>query len=184
MEYKQEILIHQLPLVDHFVKHLTYYRTIRSNIDHYEPSSPFWSDTCDAHLLQATSYWCMVFGSHDSNETHWKKLVATDSEAAIKSFREGLYKELGVSEKEWNAYWKEMVAFRNKYAAHRELKFQGVVPRFDLAFAAALYYEDWVREVIYPHELTDPPLRQQVAELEAKVSSEIVAALNATARKG
>ncbi|MGH7427698.1 MAG: hypothetical protein ACREJ4_04990 [Candidatus Methylomirabilaceae bacterium] len=166
--------------MDHFVKHLVHYRAIKSNLGCYKPRSPFWGDTCNAHLLQATIYWCMVFGSHERNQSHWKNLAAGDAEELLKSFRAGLYVALGVSESEWTSNWKEMVAFRDKFAAHRELNFGRPVPVIDLALASAFYYDEWVRKVIHPDELDELPLRQLVEGLQTKITAEVVAALEAT----
>jgi hypothetical protein len=54
VEYSKEVFREQLPLVDLFARHLLHYRVIKAHLDDRRPQSPFWSDTCDAHLLQAT----------------------------------------------------------------------------------------------------------------------------------
>lgn len=180
MPYRREVFVEQMPLVDRFTKHLVYYRAIRSNLDRYNQASSFWGDTCTAHLLQASTYWCMVFGSQGCNATHWKNLGG-DEEQLLKSFREGLYSTLDISESRWKAYWEEMVDFRNCYVAHRELRFDRPVPVFDLALKAAFYYDSWIRKVIHPDVLDELPLKQLVDAFQAKVTTEIVTALEATA---
>jgi hypothetical protein len=180
MAYRRAIFVKQLPLVDCFVKHLIHYRAIRSKITQYKPRSPFWGDTCDAHLLQAVNYWCMVFGSHGCNPTHWKNLATGDIEDLNKSFLSGLVAALEISQSEWTSYWREIVNFRNKFAMHREPGFHKPVPVLDLALKTAYYYDEWVRDVIRPDVLNEAPLRDLAEELKKNIELEIVAALNAT----
>jgi hypothetical protein len=49
--------------------------------------------------------------------------------------------------------------FRDKFVAHRELDFFEPVPNFDTALAVAYYYDKWVREIIAPATLAEPPLK-------------------------
>ncbi len=180
MEYSKEVFREQLPLVDLFARHLLHYRVIKAHLDDRRPQSPFWSDTCDAHLLQATSYWCMVFGSRGQNPTHLRRLVADQADELQASFRTRVLASLGIGEAEWTSYWKEMTSFRNHYAAHREPGFKQPVPRFDRALEAAFCYEEWVREVIRPDVVEGPTLRHLAREWKKSVTVEVVAALAAS----
>jgi len=75
MKLNADIFARQFPLVKWFIYHLMYYRELHRQ-DHAKFKTPFWVFTIDGHLLQATNYWCMVFGGHN-NPTHWKHLAAT-----------------------------------------------------------------------------------------------------------
>jgi hypothetical protein len=94
--------------------------------------------------------WCMVFGSHGCNSTHWKKLSLNEQEGLAKSFRDGLFRETGLDEERWLQYWKSVTTFRDKFVAHRELHFSEPVPDFDMALDVAYYYDKWVRQIISP----------------------------------
>jgi hypothetical protein len=149
MPYDQKVFVIQFPIVKWFVAHLTYYRTLSNGYKEHGLQNEFWTMTTDAHLIRATMHWCMVFGS-DSNPTHWKRLVM-QSERLAKSFRAGLFETTGLDRKYWQQYWKSMTKFRDKYAAHRELKeFADPVPNFDTALAVACHYDRWVRNIISP----------------------------------
>ena len=86
MSYQQEVFVEQLPLVDCFARHLVRHRVIKRHLDERRAQSPFWSDTCNAHLLQASIYWCMVFGAPGPNPTHLRNLAAGDADALQASF--------------------------------------------------------------------------------------------------
>jgi hypothetical protein len=179
MVYRKEVFVEQLPLVDCFARHLVHYRAVKSHLDDYRPRSPFWSDTCNAHLLQASIYWCMVFGSHGPNPTHLRHLAVNEADELQKSFRVHVLTALRIDEAEWKSYWVDMRSFRDKYAAHREPGFNQPVPLFDRALEAAFCYEEWVREIIRPDVVDGPPLRQLVPEWEKSVTVEVLAAFEA-----
>ena len=180
MAYQKEVFVQQLPIVDRFARHLIHYRAIKSNPTNHWTRSWFWTDTCDAHLLQASMCWCMVFGSPGQNETHLRHLAIDQADELQKSFRAHLLTALRISAFEWESYWTEMLAFRNKYAAHRELGFKQPVPIFDRALETALCYDEWVREVIYPDVFDSPPLRQLVSEWQRSVGLEVSGAIDAS----
>jgi len=173
MHYHKGVFTEQLPLVDQFVKHVTYHRALKPWVLRAKPKSPFWVDTSDAHLLQACIYWCMVFGSDGTNPTHWKRLAAAESEALLESFRSGLQATLRISASEWKAYRDEMVSFRNSYAAHHELDRLSPLPMLDRALEVAFYYDDWVRGIIFPDILDERPLRELAADLRQQVERDI-----------
>lgn len=169
MNYEAEVFRNQFPLVKWFVYHLTYYRALSKGYTEHRQQNEFWTLTIDAHLLRATIDWCMVFGSDNSNPTHWKQLSITDSEQLCKSFREGLFKTTGLDRDSWRQYWESMTDFRNKYAAHRELAFKSPVPNFDMALSVAYYYDNWVRRVISPDTFAEPQLESFALSLQKSV---------------
>jgi hypothetical protein len=177
MPYRREVFVEQGPLVDRFVKHLIHHRSLKPWLVRTKVKSPFWGDTSDAHLLQACIYWCKVFGSDGANPTHWKHLSAHDSKALQESFRIGLYLSLGITPAEWKEYWEEVVSFRNKYVAHHELGYSEPVPKLDRALEVAFYYDDWIRNLIFPDIFGEPPLRQVVEQLRHNVEEDLGAAM-------
>lgn len=184
MTYRREVFVEQLPLVDHFVKHLIHHRSLKPWLSYAKVKSPFWGDTSNAHLLQACNYWCMVFGSDGANPTHWKQLSVGDSEALQESFRVGLYSSLRITATDWDAYWREIVLFRNSYVAHREPGHSQPVPMLDRALEVAFYYDDWIRKVISPDVLDEPPLRQLVEQLRRNVEVDLNAAMQLFTKGG
>jgi len=160
MHYKQEVFTHQYSIVDRFIYHLTYYRTLNEGYTKRRMRNEFWYMTIEAHLFTATMNWCMIFGSDGCNPTHWKQLSLNEQERLAQSFREGLLQEIELDEKHWRRYWKSMINFRNKFVAHRELHFSDPVPNFDTALAVAYYYDRWVRKIISPYTLGEPSLER------------------------
>lgn len=179
MRYQKEIFVEQYPLVGSFTKHLVCHRVIRSNLVNLRQVTSFWNDTSTAHLLQASISWCMLFGSDGQNETHWKKLDLGDGNVEA-HFRQRLLEALSLSQEQWKSYWEEMVDFRNNYSAHRALRFERPVPVFDLALEIAFFYDSWVRDVIQPDVLDEPPLKQLVDDFQKKVEEEVRCAMTAT----
>lgn len=75
-----------------------------------------------------------------------------------------------------------MINFRNKYAAHRELEYASPVPNFDTALAVAYYYDNWVREVIFPDTFAEPRLESFALSLQKSAVPLIERLLVATAQ--
>ena len=100
----------------------------------------------------------MVFGSDGCNPIHWKHLSSDQSETLRQSFRDGLFQQTALDQQAWKPYWKEIVDFRNNFAAHRALEFSSPVPHFDAALKVAYYYDNWVRKVISPDTFAEPLL--------------------------
>ena len=88
----------------------------------------------------------MVFGSHTSNPTHWKRLALREEDE--RKLREGFTKavvaQTGFTEEQWAKYWEQIVTFRNKYVVHRD-NFKDVVPNFDKALEVAYAYDRWIK---------------------------------------
>lgn len=174
MDYNPDVFLDQFPLIKRFVYHLIYYRALHAAYAENRIQSEFWTHTIDAHILQAAINWCMVFGSHGCNPTHWKKLSRTQSDELEASFRGGLTKSAGIGWTEWEKYWEEITGFRNNYAAHRALGFDSPVPKFDLALKVAHYYDEWIRQIIYPDHFEEPSL----SETAERVRTEITPIIN------
>ena len=158
IHYERKVFESQFSIVKRFVYHLIYYRTLSKAYSDSQLQNEFWTLTIDAHLLQAVIHWCMVFGSDGCNPTHWKHLSPDQSETLHQSFRDCLFGQTGLNQQEWESYWKEIVYFRDNYAAHRALEFSKPVPHFDMALKVGYYYDNWVRNVISPDIFDESPL--------------------------
>lgn len=170
IDYNPNVFLEQFSVVKRFIYHLTYYRILHTAYAQYKIQSEFWTHSIDAHLLYAAITWCMVFGSHGCNPTHWKKLSQTQTEDVISSFRNGLTKSLSVEEGEWKTYWEEMNYFRNNYAAHRAIDYNTPVPNFDLALKVAYYYDAWIRHVIQPDMFPEPSLQETAERVKQEIT--------------
>lgn len=178
--YRKEVFAEQVPLVYSFARHLVHHRALKNAISGKQFPSRFWVDTANAHILQACIYWCMVFGSFNSSKTHWHHLAVGPTDTLRNSFREGLCAHLEITEAEWNIYQKEMVTFRNQYVAHRDFTIQRPVPIFDRAVEVAFFYDSWIRRLIAPDILDEPPLSELYGQLNIAVSLEVTAAVQTT----
>jgi hypothetical protein len=182
IDYNPDVFREQFPLIKQFVYHLIYYRELHAAYAQSHVQSELWTHTIDAHLLQATIYWCMVFGSHGCNPTHWKKLTQTQSDDLEASFRGGFTKFTGINTTEWEKYWKEIMNFRNNYAAHRALDYNSPIPYFDLALKIAYYYDEWVRQLIYPDNFEEPSLKETAEMVKSRIAP-LIARLIAVTRE-
>ena len=180
MDYDPTVFTNQFPIVKWFVYHLTYYRVLSIGYKERALKNEFWTLTIDAHLLRATINWCMVFGSDKNNPTHWKRLSGKEAEKLYQSYRCGLSEATGLNEQQCRTYCKSMIDFRDKYAAHREPNYDIPVPNFDIALAVAYHYDDWIRKVIAPDILDEPPLEEFAVSLHRSVAPLISKLFKAT----
>jgi len=180
MRYDPSVLRIQVPLSKWFIYHLIYHRVISLAYKARQMQNEFCTLTSDAHLLNAAVYWCMVFGT-DSNTTHWKQLLPGKSHAAVQSFRQGLLEKLSISEDSWRQYWESMKDFRDKYAAHRELRFTSPIPNLDIALDVVFYYDQWVRTLIFPDTIEEPSLKSFAQSLQKSTVPFIAKLMEATA---
>jgi hypothetical protein len=171
MKYEPQVFRKQFPIVKHFIYHLIYYRALSTAYKERGLQNEFWTLTINAHLLRAINDWCMVFGSDKSEPTHWKRLSKAKSNEFYQSFRDGLFMRTSFNQKTWQKYWQSMSDFRNKYAVHRELEpFKDSVPDFEPALAVVYYYDSWVRRVISPDNVDEPPLKSFALSLSKSVA--------------
>jgi len=171
MGYTEECFSRQYPDVVLFVQHLAYYKGLWALYNDITDHKDFWRSTCDAHLKLATVAWCNVFGSR-KEDMHWTKTPAENTHAN-ENFRRRLLCKTGFTIKQWEAYHKEMLDFRNKFVAHLDAHspFNGPVPHFDPALHVAYAYQEWVRDLIRPVLLNQPTLRSQYEQWEAEACS-------------
>ncbi len=141
-----------------------FYRELRAAYAEQGLESEFWAPTIDAHLLQAAILWCIVFGTDGSSSLHWKHLSSQDALKLQADFRQKLIQHLSINWAQWEIYWQDMIDFRNRYAAHRD-GYDKPVPNFDTALEVVYFYDEWVRRVISPDSLEEPPLKATAVRL-------------------
>ncbi|CAM4140553.1 hypothetical protein AEBE7430_19345 [Aeromonas bestiarum] len=97
---------------------------------------------CNALLCDAAIIWCKVFGSN-KEKTHWKLTVDNQDE-----FRSFLFSELGITQKEFNLYWKDITEFRSNIVAHFNPEYfeTGETPSFDIAMQSAAAVHKYLRK--------------------------------------
>jgi len=166
MKYKPEVFIFQFPIVKTFVVHTIYYQLLSATYARLRLKDEFWTATINAHALQAIIHWCMVFGSHGCNDTHWKRLSLSNTSDLQDDFRKRCLSTLRLTQPQWDGYWKKMTTFRNEYAAHRRIKSSQPVPDLEAALKIAYFYDHWIREVILPDRMDEQPLEKTAQDIE------------------
>ena len=154
MTRQQELTAHLFRLV-HLARSTEMKRAL-TEVD-ATPHLNFWRLIHGNQLDSAVLEWCKVFGS-DGEATHWKKIVPP---ARHDQFRDGLFRAVGVTAEEWDAYWKEMKAYRdNQVAHHIELNRVANYPVLDLALRSSCFYYSYLikelrslGETKYPDDL-------------------------------
>lgn len=179
MRYQKEIFVEQYPLVDSFTKHLVCYRVIRSNLENLRQGTSFWSDTSTAHLLQASISWCMLFGSDGQNGTHWKKLDL--GMAMSKRTFGNAYSRLSPSlRSSGSPTGKRWWIFETTTAPTGRCVSNALCQCLTSLWRSLFFYDSWVRDVIQPDVLDEPPLKQLVDDFQKKVEEEVRCAMTAT----
>lgn len=144
------IIAYQYRILGDFLYHYRSYKVLHKNIQKLIGNNEFWVYTINAHLMQCVNYWCMVFGSHKNNHTHWKKLSFVNHED---NFEKRLLIDLGIDSNQWLGIWKKLTDFRNKFTAHRDINFSKPVPHLEYSYKSALIYDRWLNEDIFPNTM-------------------------------
>lgn len=120
----------------------------------FEPKQTFWIMTVNLLLDAAAIDWCKVFGSWDEG-THWTQVIPKERHEDV---RAGLLSALGLSANDWDAYRNSIVGFRDQMVAHHDLNATvAKYPHYDLAFAAAEFMFNEIRNLADPDALGDIP---------------------------
>jgi hypothetical protein len=105
---------------------------------------------------------------------HWSKLPTSNTaKSAIQYFHTLVLSKTGFSRERWETYHQEMLAFRDKYVAHMDLRnpFTDPVPCFDHALQVAYAYEEWGRELTKEVIWGQPTLSSQYERWKDEVFS-------------
>lgn len=138
-----------------------------------KPHLNFWCLIHGNQLDVAVLEWCKLFGS-DGEATHWKKIVPS---ASHDRFRDNLFAAVGITAKEWVAYWSEMKEYRDSLVAHHiELNKDSNYPVLDLALKSSFFYYDYlIKELRSLGETKYPDDLQTYCEAFGKQVREIAA---------
>ncbi|HFQ4907410.1 hypothetical protein [Vibrio owensii] len=118
----------------------------------YQSLNPF-THIHNVLLCDAVISWCKVFGSN-KEECHWKNLIS-DHQA----FRDRLFSELNITQKEFAAYQSKVLDFRNKWVVHYEPSYKhDVVPHFDLMLKSAVILHTFLRENVSDEFIYNGPV--------------------------
>jgi len=110
-----------------------------------EPKQTFWNMNMNLLLDAAIVEWAKVFGSHDTEDTHWKNVIPADQHEAT---RAALLKHLGLTPEQWKAEREGMIAYRNQLVSHHDLEATvAKIPRFDVPLQAAFFMFDRIRAI-------------------------------------
>ncbi len=111
-----------------------------------ELNQNYWILIFNNFLHIAILEWCKVFGSH-SQPTHWKKIVDDHS-----SFRQGLLETLEIRKSDWDAYWKDLKDYRDKFVAHH-LVDPNIThyPSLDIALESSFHYYIYLINRFFTH---------------------------------
>lgn len=145
-ELNQDIVNIQINLLLDFTQSFAYYRAINQDLPRVQRNIPFWIYSMNTHYFRAITDWCIVFGSDNNNKSHWKN-VSEDEKRKIKLvIRPLVLAAANFTQSEWDFYRTELVAFRNNYAAHRNVNpKEDRVPNLDNAFEIAKSYSNWLK---------------------------------------
>ena len=118
------------------------------------PKQTFWIMTVNLLADGASLEWSKVFGSRDE-DTHWTRVVPRERHDEV---RAALLGELGFTQAEWEAYWNEIVGYRNEIVAHHDLDATvAKYPRYDKAIVAANFMFNELRSMADPDQLGGIP---------------------------
>jgi hypothetical protein len=131
-QHKDQILDHIERLL-YVIRNAACYRALSKYND--EINENFMKMIYNNFFDMAILEWCKVFGA-DSEYTHWKTLVKDHI-----SFRQELLKSLEISQFDWEAYWKDIKNYRDKFIAHHQRDLHRThYPRLNIAVKSSFYY--------------------------------------------
>lgn len=155
-----ELWNEQRAAIYQFIRSIAYHRNLVEARTDSGIDSKFWNSTSTAHLLVATLEWSKVFGSDQTEKTHWKSSVTVEQKA---EFKKRAINAAG-GETEWEKCWKDMNDFRCKFVAHTDIdRVLDAVPSFEIPLKIASNYLQWIydlakKENIYFNNNHDPEL--------------------------
>jgi hypothetical protein len=116
-----------------------YLKRALTNVER-KPELNFWRVIYGNLLDVAVIEWCKLFGSDNEQRqhVHWKSVFRDQA-----GFRAGLLQHVGVTGKEWDAYWRRMKTYRDTFAVHLDRDRRALTsnyPELGLALASSGYY--------------------------------------------
>lgn len=152
-----------LGLLDDAAKNEACFRAFALSREERHGLHQCWSQISDALALTTVNSWCMVFGTWESNPTHWTNVLVSQQSSALskhgklemaeparRSFQAHLAERLGMGLEAWTTFNSEMRDFRNNYSAHRSIKVIHPLPDLALAVRIAFELDEWLRNWMRP----------------------------------
>ncbi|KRE33960.1 hypothetical protein ASG81_23225 [Paenibacillus sp. Soil522] len=157
-----DVVEKQYPLLRDFIMSYISFRELEPVQNELKGSKDFWIHTTDGHLVLAIMKWCSAFESvENKNPMAWHSLQTR------------LLHSLKISLKEWMDYRTQLLDFRNQYALYIGLVLiRQNIPSMDLAFQAALIYDEWMREYVQTKFL-GPSLSEELVAYEIQLRKTI-----------
>lgn len=112
-----------------------------------DPPQTFWNYVAGIQTDRAVIEWCKVLGDRNQH-THWHGLVQDSDQAEVLAAVLGA---TGLAQPDWEEYWRSMMDFRNKRAAHADTDapfFVTHYPKFDPALAASTVVFDKLYDLL------------------------------------
>ncbi len=117
-------------------------------------SNNLWAFTHNCYAETAIIHWCKIFGSHNSEPTHFKfffenRCFHLDNEKVItiESVRERLRNSCNLNDNQYNVFWKKVKGVRDTFFVHNEFSKQHQPSLPDLNILKKTCLE--MREIIY-----------------------------------
>ena len=148
-EIQSTVCCEQFPQVECFVRHYTYYRSLRG-APYPINESNFWDEVSTSFLGSATLAWYNVFASCQS-DLHWSKLIKNMPKRVKDDFINRIYRSTGLNEESYKKVRDYIKTLRNKYFAHKDLNWQKHIRNsqdFENALKIAMEYECWVNDLL------------------------------------
>jgi hypothetical protein len=123
----------------HFTRNLAYFR---AGWDILKPrdEGQFWITVTGNFIDVCALEWAKLFGDHDGKH-HWKQIVDDGD-----SFKKSLMTRVGIRQEQWDACWKEIKEYRDKFIAHLDSELTMNVPKMDIPQRMVAFYFDQLSE--------------------------------------
>ncbi|MDN4572662.1 hypothetical protein DBB29_02945 [Pandoraea cepalis] len=114
-----------------------------------DPMEHFWATAIYNASMMAVIDWCKVFGSTNSNHTHWRNVFPASMRQSVR----GDLESIAGGKDRWVAYQDLLVTFRDKRAAHHDTNLDALdqlmeTPPLELAVDTAIYLRSRIHDAI------------------------------------
>jgi len=99
-----------------------------------------WVEANSAFLDRAILEWCKLFADRKGRH-HWKRVIKNPVQ-----FESDLYKHLHLTKREYSAYLKKVLKYRNKFIAHLDEERVMHIPHIKIARNTAVFLYDHLRK--------------------------------------
>lgn len=175
---EMDVVPEQIDVLQSFCRDYVNYRQITLLLESLAERSyeVFFISISNSCVLCCITSWCLLFGNPRNNKIHWHRSapdegISIDGEIVDNSdykiiVGDVLSAACSRHGKVLDQYVSEMVEFRNKYTAHRDIGEYGPLPFLSAAFDIASAYMSWLSDEIFWEK---PP--ETLEELQASYES-------------